>query len=199
MWSKFKALSLVRKAAVVFGALVVLGIIGGATSPNKNSGLPAPSTPAKQSQTGTNLHKVQAIQVRTQTETKSIPFQSTTQNDSSLASGTTKVTTAGVNGVETITYKVTYTNGVQTSKVQSSDVVTTPPVTKITSIGTYVAPVLNCPNGTYVNSAGNTVCSPYSAPTAPAGVTAQCRDGTYSDSQSRSGTCSYHGGVATWL
>lgn len=33
----------------------------------------------------------------------------------------------------------------------------------------------------------------------PAGATAICRDGTYSFSQTRSGTCSWHGGVATWL
>ena len=33
----------------------------------------------------------------------------------------------------------------------------------------------------------------------PAGATARCRDGTYSVSQHRSGTCSHHGGVATWL
>src|SRR5262249_13429421 len=32
----------------------------------------------------------------------------------------------------------------------------------------------------------------------PAGVTAKCRDGTYSYSTSRSGTCSHHGGVAVW-
>ena len=33
----------------------------------------------------------------------------------------------------------------------------------------------------------------------PPGSTAQCQDGTYSYSQHRSGTCSYHGGVAVWL
>ena len=33
----------------------------------------------------------------------------------------------------------------------------------------------------------------------PAGATARCRDGTYSFSQHRSGTCSHHGGVAVWL
>jgi len=33
----------------------------------------------------------------------------------------------------------------------------------------------------------------------PPGATAQCRDGTYSYSQHRSGTCSHHGGVAVWL
>ena len=34
---------------------------------------------------------------------------------------------------------------------------------------------------------------------APPGATARCNDGTYSYSQHRSGTCSHHGGVATWL
>jgi hypothetical protein len=56
-----------------------------------------------------------------------------------------------------------------------------------------------CPNGTYENSAGNIVCKPYESPTQPAGATAQCEDGTYSFSESRSGTCSHHGGVAVWL
>ncbi len=35
--------------------------------------------------------------------------------------------------------------------------------------------------------------------TPPKGATAQCRDGTYSYSKHRSGTCSHHGGVKTWL
>jgi hypothetical protein len=44
-----------------------------------------------------------------------------------------------------------------------------------------------------------------SAPTAkagntdPTGATAKCKDGTYSKSAHRSGTCSSHGGVAEWL
>jgi hypothetical protein len=53
--------------------------------------------------------------------------------------------------------------------------------------------------GTYTNSDGNQVPGPVSAPAAPPGATAQCRDGTYSFSQHRSGTCSSHGGVATWI
>ncbi len=33
----------------------------------------------------------------------------------------------------------------------------------------------------------------------PQGATAQCRDGSYSFSQHRRGTCSHHGGVLKWL
>jgi hypothetical protein len=62
-------------------------------------------------------------------------------------------------------------------------------------------PQTECPNGTYENSAGNIVCKPYAPSNGepPAGATAKCEDGTYSFSESRSGTCSHHGGVAEWL
>jgi hypothetical protein len=58
-----------------------------------------------------------------------------------------------------------------------------------------------CPAGWYVNVYGSCVPGPSSSPNlpVPGGPTAICMDGTYSYSQSRSGTCSYHGGVATWL
>ena len=53
----------------------------------------------------------------------------------------------------------------------------------------------------YVNSQGRWVPSPTRTPDgqAPAGASAKCRDGTFSFSQSRRGTCSHHGGVAEWL
>ena len=58
----------------------------------------------------------------------------------------------------------------------------------------------NCTNnGTYVNSKGQTVPRPENCSAPPNRATAQCRDGTYSFSQSRRGTCSRHGGVAKWL
>jgi hypothetical protein len=54
---------------------------------------------------------------------------------------------------------------------------------------------------TYVNVDGKTVHSPArtSNGSPPAGASAQCRDGTYSFSLHRSGTCSGHGGVSRWL
>ena len=53
----------------------------------------------------------------------------------------------------------------------------------------------------YINSNGQWVPSPTRTPDnrPPAGATARCRDGTFSFSQHRSGTCSHHGGVAEWL
>ncbi len=56
-----------------------------------------------------------------------------------------------------------------------------------------------CPNGTYENVAGDTVCRPFNSPVVPAGATAQCNDGSYSMSQNRQGTCSSHGGVRQFL
>ena len=58
----------------------------------------------------------------------------------------------------------------------------------------------DCGSGGYVNSRGRWVPSPCSSPNGPpAGASARCRDGTYSFSQSRRGTCSRHGGVSRWL
>lgn len=52
---------------------------------------------------------------------------------------------------------------------------------------------------TYTNSFGERVQSPTRYNSQPSGATALCRDGTYSFSRNRRGTCSGHGGVARWL
>jgi hypothetical protein len=53
----------------------------------------------------------------------------------------------------------------------------------------------------YTNKAGDAVHSPTKSKSGavPAGASAQCRDATYSFSRNHRGTCSHHGGVATWL
>src|SRR4051794_12063120 len=54
--------------------------------------------------------------------------------------------------------------------------------------------------GTYTNTYGNEVPRPCPTPDGqmPSSATAHCSDGSWSYSQSRSGTCSWHGGVETW-
>ena len=51
----------------------------------------------------------------------------------------------------------------------------------------------------YTARSGNRVHRPVQAARAPAGASARCRDGSWSFSGSRRGTCSHHGGVARWL
>jgi hypothetical protein len=66
-----------------------------------------------------------------------------------------------------------------------------------------VAPAAAAPAAS--TTAAKTSTATKSAPVAsasntdPTGASAKCKDGTYSKSQHRSGTCSSHGGVAEWL
>ena len=55
------------------------------------------------------------------------------------------------------------------------------------------------PKKYYTNSKGERVQSSTKYNSVPSGATALCRDGTYSFSRNRRGTCSHHGGVARWL
>lgn len=188
----FKGLTTSTKVLLTSGALATIVAMGVGASPNQGQPTTPSSKPSSQS--------TPKITTRIETEAQTIPFTSTNVENSTMAKGTTSITTAGVNGRQTLTYKLTYKNGKQTDKKLINTVVTSQPIVQVISVGTYVAPSApSCPNGTYVNSAGNTVCSPYQSPSAPAGATARCVDGTYSFSQSRSGTCSHHGGVAQWL
>ena len=55
---------------------------------------------------------------------------------------------------------------------------------------------LACGAGSYENSDGQCINDPGSS---SGGATAVCRDGDYSYSTHRAGTCSGHGGVSQWL
>jgi hypothetical protein len=67
------------------------------------------------------------------------------------------------------------------------------------------APAAATPVAAPAATAAKSTTAAKSAPTAtagntdPTGATAKCKDGTYSKSAHRSGTCSSHGGVAEWL
>ncbi|MEU4345247.1 DUF3761 domain-containing protein [Nocardia sp. NPDC023852] len=59
--------------------------------------------------------------------------------------------------------------------------------------------MIACGAGEYANVDNDCVSRPEQAPVAPDGATDQCKDGTYSFSRHRAGTCSHHGGVTRWL
>jgi len=69
-------------------------------------------------------------------------------------------------------------------------------------LGENAPDVASIPEGRgYTNSDGVRVRSPQRTRDGqvPAGASAQCRDGSYSFSLHRRGTCSHHGGVSRWI
>jgi hypothetical protein len=84
------------------------------------------------------------VVTKTVTETRRIAYKTKTVTDSSLAAGTKRVRTKGVDGVRTLTYEVTLTDGRQTAKRLLRDAVTRQPVTQVLVVGTKEATASRC-------------------------------------------------------
>lgn len=192
--------------------IIIAGIFGGALACGVIGSLVTSSVDADLRQNGAStinsavFEKTAPVEpeVVTKTEIKkvAIPYKTVNRDDNTIAKGTSRVVQEGVEGAKEEKYEVTYTDGVETGRKLVATTTVEEPVDKIVANGTYVAPVQSaptttCANGTYKNSTGQTVCRPSAQNTG--GATAICRDGTYSYSQSRRGTCSHHGGVSRWL
>ena len=183
----------------VFGGLIALGVLGQVTQPQASvdqAGFVREVGSEKKPVT----QSPQKIVTKTETVSETVPFEAVTEHDASQYEGTSYVRQQGVEGIRERTYEITYVDGVEKSRLDAEVSTTREPVHQVTVYGTKKKAPTNCSNGTYVNSDGNTVCRPaQSSSGAPSGATAQCRDGSYSYSQSRRGTCSRHGGVSSWL
>ena len=83
---------------------------------------------------------LQVQAVRTEVAQETIPYQTITTEDDELSYGKTKVTQEGVDGVQEVTYQVTYIDGQEASRVQVGDpVVISEPVDELISEGTFVS------------------------------------------------------------
>ncbi|WP_348788402.1 G5 domain-containing protein [Leifsonia sp. NPDC080035] len=91
--------------------------------------------------TGPSASPTPVVETATVTATEPVPFAEKTVEDANRDAGTSTVTTAGVAGVRTKTYRVTTTDGVETARELISDTVTTAPVDQVTTVGTRQAPV----------------------------------------------------------
>lgn len=74
-----------------------------------------------------------------ETQRSPIPFGELTENNPALAKGQSSIKTEGVMGYKEVTYKVTYKDGKEINRERVSEKIS-PPVTKVTFIGTYVPP-----------------------------------------------------------
>jgi uncharacterized protein YabE (DUF348 family) len=69
-----------------------------------------------------------------------VAYQTVTEEDNTIPTGESQVAQAGADGYDTVTYDVTYVNGVETNRVEVSRT-TTAPVTQIVKVGTQVTEV----------------------------------------------------------
>ena len=104
------------------------------------------TTPAVDEVVEVGTKKVVAPVVTTKEETKTeeVAFQTKEVTNPDLPEGTRRVKTAGQKGVRTIVETVTYTDGVETGRVEKSNTITTPAVDEVVEVGTkkVVAPVV---------------------------------------------------------
>ena len=70
------------------------------------------------------------------TKTEEVAFQTREVENALLAEGVRRVKTAGQKGVRTIVETVTYTDGVETGRVEKSNTITIPAVDEIVEVGT---------------------------------------------------------------
>ncbi len=141
MLNKLKRLVGKHKIISAVLAVVFVAAAAGDPSPKANiqsSGSESPKT-IKVVTDGDDVKSKQQVGTKELTETQPIPFGKKTVNETSLATGKTRVQTAGVNGVKTITYQLTLVDGRETKRSVMSEKVTTAPIDEVTAIGTYVA------------------------------------------------------------
>ena len=96
------------------------------------------TTPAVDEIVEVGTKKVVAPVVTTKEETKTeeVAFQTKEVTNPDLPEGSRQVKTAGKKGVRTIVYTVTYTDGVETGRVEKSNTITTPAVDEVVEVGT---------------------------------------------------------------
>ncbi|MEU5950515.1 G5 domain-containing protein [Micromonospora sp. NPDC047465] len=113
---------------------IIDGSASGSVAPTSGTTTIAATVAANPSPTITPTRAV--VEARTVTETEPIPYRTRQVKDSSMPKGVTKVRTPGIDGVKTLTYQVTVTDGVETARRLIKTQVTTKPVTEVVAVGT---------------------------------------------------------------
>jgi hypothetical protein len=85
--------------------------------------------------------QVTRVQVTDVPEVRALKYQTVETPDPQAFEGERTVTQKGVEGQQTITWRVTLTDGVETGREQLSSAVTTPAVDEQVAVGTKVKPV----------------------------------------------------------
>ncbi|WP_433653491.1 G5 domain-containing protein [Micromonospora zamorensis] len=104
-------------------------------TPDPSGAVPASPTPAS-AVPPSRAASTPVVRVTTETERAVVRYTERTVKDATLAEGKRVVRTKGVNGVRTLTYEVTTTDGVRTARKLVKSTVTKQPVTQVVAVGT---------------------------------------------------------------
>ncbi|GAA3345277.1 hypothetical protein GCM10020358_51750 [Amorphoplanes nipponensis] len=148
MWTR---LSAVQKAGIAVatvalsaaGAFGVVRAVGGDSGPSAATPAwqPVASAPAAAgSAPASAAVPSSGVQKRKITETEPIRFTSRTVKDNWLPKGVREPRTAGIDGVRTKTYEVTFVDGRETKRKLLKSVVTREPVPQVVAVGTNTGP-----------------------------------------------------------
>jgi hypothetical protein len=116
---------------------------------------PAPETPLTEGLAVT----INRVEKKSVNETKTVAFTVTNQDDATLAKGTTKTTTKGVAGEQTVTFDEVWVDGKLESRTLTNAQVSKNPVGQVVAVGTKAAAPAPAPATTTPApppSAGNT-------------------------------------------
>ena len=94
------------------------------------------TTPAVDEVVEIGTKKAAVVTTKEETKTEEVAFQTKEVTNPNLPEGSRQVKAAGKKGVRTIVYTVTYTDGVETGRVEKSRTITTPAVDEIVEVGT---------------------------------------------------------------
>ena len=159
------------------------------------------SVPAADTQLSENMNvTVYRVEYREVTETKSVAFSTTKQNDDTMVTGSESVVTKGVNGEEEIIYKVKYINGEEAGRDILLRQTVKEPVTQVVKVGTKQTDVK--PNGVTTKngySVGQKITGRYTHYCACVSCTGSTRGITASGKKVYNGMSDPHYIACNWL
>jgi len=134
-----EAVRLAIKIALAASGLLVLSACGSEGAPTapatQAAAVPATGSATPSAASSTSAQASPVVEKRIITNRRAIPFRTMRVNDSTLSKGTTRVKNPGARGVEILTYKVTFLNGIQTHKELIRKVIVRAPVTRVIAVG----------------------------------------------------------------
>ena len=128
------------KITLAVSSLLIISACGAQDAPTVTATQVA-SAPASASVTpsmvsSAPLQASPVVKKRIVTSRRAIPFKTMRVNDSTLSKGSNRVRSHGVRGVEILTYKITFRNGIQVRNKLIRTVIVRAPVTRVIAVGT---------------------------------------------------------------